>query len=73
MVNRFRSRIAVVLLPMVLVQTELFRLLMLLRIGVLAAAYNYASTDNGVGLYAGNGTPYANHSPSNGVTNLSWL
>ena len=25
----------------------------------LAAAYNYASTDNGVGLYAGNGTPAA--------------
>ena len=35
----------------------------------LALAYNYGSTDNGVGLYSGNGTPYANDLQANGVTN----
>ncbi|CAE22153.1 possible porin [Prochlorococcus marinus str. MIT 9313] len=34
-----------------------------------AAAYNYASTDNGVGLYAGNGTPLANDIQGFGTTN----
>ncbi|KZR68596.1 Carbohydrate-selective porin, OprB family [Prochlorococcus marinus str. MIT 1313] len=34
-----------------------------------AAAYNYASTDNGVGLYAGNGTPLANDVQALGTTN----
>ncbi|NMP05387.1 carbohydrate porin, partial [Cyanobacteria bacterium 150NLHA] len=34
-----------------------------------AAAYNYASSDNGAGLYAGNGTPLANDVQAMGVTN----
>ncbi|WP_413328455.1 iron uptake porin [Synechococcus sp. MIT S9508] len=39
----------------------------------IAAAYNYGSTDNGVGLYAGNGTPYANKLQTYGVTNSAAL
>jgi hypothetical protein len=35
----------------------------------IAAAYNYASSDNGAGLYPGNGTPAANSFQSFGVTN----
>ncbi|KZR73668.1 iron uptake porin [Prochlorococcus marinus] len=34
-----------------------------------AAAYNYASSDNGAGLYAGNGTPLANAVQAMGATN----
>ena len=39
----------------------------------IAAAYNYGSTDNGVGLYSGNGTPYANNLQVHGVTNSAAL
>ena len=39
----------------------------------IAAAYNYGSTDNGVGLYSGNGTPYANNLQVYGVTNSAAL
>ena len=35
----------------------------------VALAYNYGSTDNGVGLYSGNGTPLANTLQLDGVTN----
>ena len=35
----------------------------------IAAAYNYASGDNGVGLYSGNGTPTANLLQTGGVNN----
>ena len=35
----------------------------------IAAAYNYASGDNGVGIYGGNGTPAAVNFSSLGVTN----
>jgi hypothetical protein len=35
----------------------------------LAAAYNYASGDNGAGIYSGNGTPTANLFSSLGTTN----
>ncbi len=35
----------------------------------LAAAYNYASGDNGAGLYSGNGTPLANYVAAIGITN----
>jgi hypothetical protein len=39
----------------------------------LAAAYNYGSTDNGVGLYGGNGTPAAVSFQTFGVTNSAGL
>ncbi|QNJ32882.1 outer membrane porin [Synechococcus sp. PROS-9-1] len=39
----------------------------------VAVAYNYGSTDNGVGLYSGNGTPLANKLQANGVTNSAAL
>jgi hypothetical protein len=39
----------------------------------IAAAYNYASSDNGVGLYPGNGTPAANSFQTFGVTNSAGL
>jgi hypothetical protein len=35
----------------------------------IAAAYNYASGDNGAGIYAGNGTPTANFFSGLGTTN----
>ena len=35
----------------------------------IAAAYNYASGDNGVGLYSGNGTPTANLLQTGGANN----
>jgi hypothetical protein len=35
----------------------------------LAAAYNYASGNNGAGIYAGNGTPVANFFSASGTTN----
>ena len=35
----------------------------------IAAAYNYASGDNGAGIYAGNGTPLANKFSGLGTTN----
>jgi len=39
----------------------------------IAAAYNYSSTDNGTGLYAGNGTPAAVSFQGFGVTNSAGL
>jgi hypothetical protein len=39
----------------------------------IAAAYNYSSTDNGVGLYEGNGTPSALSYQAYGVTNSAGL
>ena len=39
----------------------------------IAAAYNYASFDNGVGIYTGNGTPAANSFQTFGVTNSAGL
>jgi hypothetical protein len=39
----------------------------------IAAAYNYGSTDNGVGLYGGNGTPGALSFQAFGVTNSAGL
>ncbi|WP_413323792.1 iron uptake porin [Synechococcus sp. MIT S9503] len=35
----------------------------------IAAAYNYASGDNGAGIYSGNGTPLANYFSGLGTTN----